>query len=460
MKPIAVRQKESNPLDLYQSRAKIYPRQVTGRFESLRIILLSITLGIYFVLPWLHWDERQAILFDIPNRAFHVFMFTFWPQDFILLCSALIIASFALFFFTNLLGRVWCGYTCPQTVWTKVFFLIENFTEGSRNRQIKQDLAVWSFNKLIRKTIKHTLWLFVSALTGITFVGYFAPIGQLFADLTFFQLSGWACFWILFFTLATYLNAGWMREQVCIYMCPYARFQSVMFDSNTLIVAYDAARGEPRGNKKENEKQGDCIQCYMCVQVCPTGIDIRDGLQLECIGCAACIDACDGIMDQIDKSRGLIKYTSEKALQKKPTQILRPRLVGYGVVLLIMICTFSFTLFSRKMINLTVMRDRNALYRETTEGMIENTYTLSILNMSQKKTHFIIELQSDSPMMLVGSSTVLVAPGEVLNHIIHVEADPTKLKHSNEKINFKVSNPFLSTDLVLEESRFISPGKF
>jgi len=270
---------EVGELDLYQKRERIYTRKVEGFFQRLRLYTGWPLLLLYFGLPWLQWEGHQAIWFDLPGRKFNIFGLTLWPQDFPLLAWLLMIAAFSLFTVTVFAGRVWCGYTCPQTVWTSIFMWAEQVTEGTRNQRIRLDQGPWNANKLWRKSAKHAMWLGFAALTGVTFIGYFSPIRQLVVDLPTGGASGWAWAWTTFFTLATYINAGWMREQVCMYMCPYARFQSVMFDHDTLIVSYDGRRGEPRGSRKRGQDPravglGDCIDCELCVQVCPTGIDV------------------------------------------------------------------------------------------------------------------------------------------------------------------------------------------
>ncbi|MEO1202697.1 MAG: cytochrome c oxidase accessory protein CcoG, partial [Pseudomonadota bacterium] len=315
---------------LYESAAKIYPREIKGRFATLSKIATLTLLGLFYAVPWLNWDERQAFLFDLPARKFYLLGLTLWPQDFPFLAVLLIIAALSLFFFTALAGRLWCGFACPQTVWTEAFIWMEQWTEGTRSQRMKLDKAPWSLNKLRRKGSKQFLWLTFSLWTGFTFVGYFTPIRSLGAELLSLNAGGWAYFWTLFYGFATYGNAGYMREQVCKYMCPYARFQSAMFDKDTLIISYDEARGEPRGSRKRRDDHkamglGDCIDCTMCVQVCPTGIDIRNGLQYECIACAACIDACDSVMDKMGYERGLVRYTTHNAVHGDQTRVLRPR---------------------------------------------------------------------------------------------------------------------------------------
>ncbi|MGJ8686834.1 MAG: cytochrome c oxidase accessory protein CcoG, partial [Spongiibacteraceae bacterium] len=352
-------------LDLYQKREKIYTRKIQGFFQRIRVFTGWPLLLGYFLLPWFDWNGRQAILFDLPERQFHILGLTFWPQDLTMLAWLLIIAALLLFTVTNFAGRVWCGYSCPQTVWTSIFMWAEQKAEGSRNQRIKLDAAPWSLDKLRKRTLKHGMWIVVSLATAFTFVAYFTPAKQLIQDCINNNLHPWALFWIVFFTAATYLNAGWMREQVCMYMCPYARFQSAMFDSDTLIISYDKERGDPRGSRKRDAVDtglGDCVDCELCVQVCPTGIDIRDGLQYQCIGCALCVDACNSVMKKMDYAPGLISYTTENALAKKPSRILRPRLIGYIVVMLIMCGLFTYKVISREALELSVLRDRQALY--------------------------------------------------------------------------------------------------
>ncbi|MDH3953594.1 MAG: cytochrome c oxidase accessory protein CcoG, partial [Gammaproteobacteria bacterium] len=301
---------------MYASAEKIYPREMKGRWDSLSKLATITLLGLFYVVPWLTWDDRQAVLFDLPARKFYLVGLTLWPQDFPYLAMLLIIAALSLFFFTALLGRVWCGFACPQTVWTEAFIWMEQWTEGTRSQRMKLDKAPWSWNKLRRKGSKQFLWVTFSLWTGFTFVGFFVPVRELGPELLSFSAGGWASFWTFFYGFATYGNAGYMREQVCKYMCPYARFQSAMFDKDTLIISYDEKRGEPRGSRKraadpEALGLGHCIDCTLCVQVCPTGIDIREGLQYECIACAACIDACDSVMDKMNYPRGLVRYSTE-----------------------------------------------------------------------------------------------------------------------------------------------------
>ncbi len=453
---------EVGELDLYQHREKIYTRKIEGFFQRVRLFSGWPLLVGYLLLPWMSWDGRQAVLFDLPARKFDILGLTFWPQDFPMLAFLLIIAAFALFAVTTFAGRIWCGYTCPQTVWTSIFMWLEQKTEGSRNQRVKLDQAPWSLEKLAKKSAKHISWLFVAFVTGFTFVGYFSPIRDLLGAIASLDLDGWPPYWIVFFTLATYINAGWMREQVCKYMCPYARFQSVMFDHDTLIVSYDSARGEPRGSRKRDASRGelslgDCINCELCVQVCPTGIDIRDGLQYECIGCALCVDACNSVMDKMNYPRGLIRYTSERALQGGKTHWLRPRVIGYAVVLAVMVGVFSYTMLSRTPLELTAIRDRNQLFVTTDTGAIDNIYTLQLVNMDRAMHEFEIAISGMAGATLIGDTLHTLDGGEVRAISIRVRAEPATLTTPSTEITFEVTatdTPDLHTST---ESRFVKP---
>ncbi len=403
---------------LYAAQPKIYPREIGGRFVRLRTVAVCALLGIFYLFPWMRWGDHQAVLFDLPARKFYVFGLTFWPQDFFWLTWLLIIAAVSLFFFTALAGRLWCGYACPQTVWTEVFLWIERACEGRRNERIKLDEGRWTREKILRKGSKQALWILFALWTGFTFVGFFTPIRELGRDAATLSFSGWEWFWIIFYGFATYGNAGFLREQVCKYMCPYARFQSAMFDHDTLIVSYDVARGEKRGARKRSADPrqlglGDCVDCDACVQVCPTGIDIRNGLQIECIACASCIDACDAVMDKMNYPRGLVRYTTENMLQGKPRRIVRIRTVLYGLLLSALLVTFAWGVMHRSAAILEVLRDRNALYREAADGSIENSYTVKIVNKSDVAQVFRFSVPAESAAQLVGTNTVAVPAGDV-----------------------------------------------
>ncbi|MEE4217701.1 MAG: cytochrome c oxidase accessory protein CcoG [Xanthomonadales bacterium] len=376
------------PEVLYLKEPKIYPREVSGRYDRLRKLAVFVLLGLYYIVPWLTWDGRQAVLFDLPARQFFILGFEFWPQDFIYLALLLISAGLSLFFFTALAGRLWCGYACPQTVWTEVFLWMERWVEGDRGKQMKLDKAPWSGGKVARKATKQFLWISFALWTGFTFVGFFTPIKELGHSVLTLSLGGWELFWGIFYSVATYGNAGILRSQVCKYMCPYARFQSAMFDRDTLIISYDEERGEPRGGRRKSDDPaelglGDCISCTLCVQVCPVGIDIRDGLQYECIACAACIDVCDQVMDKMGYERGLVRYTTENALKGKKSKVLRPRLFIYGALLIVIVTGVFYSYGNRQPIRAELIRDRNMLFREVDGGMVENIYKLKLINQDK-----------------------------------------------------------------------------
>lgn len=403
---------------LYRKEPKIYPRHVTGRFARLRVIAVWVLLGLYYLLPWIEIGGYQSILFDLPARKFYILGVTFWPQDFVYLALLLITAGLSLFFFTALAGRLWCGFACPQTVWTEVFVMIERWTEGDRPKRIKLDKAPWNREKILRKGSKHFLWITFAAWTGFTFVGFFTPVRELADNILNFSLGPWESFWLVFYSIATYGNAGFLREQVCKYMCPYARFQSAMFDKDTLIISYDEERGEPRGGrrKKTDLKEaglGDCINCTLCVQVCPTGIDIRNGLQYECIACAACIDVCDQVMDKMEYPRGLVRFTTEHALKHKQAHVLRPRIFVYGALLLIIVSSTLWSMTHRIPLRADLIRDRNALYRELPGGMIENVYTLKITNMDARPHRYEFILPEDMDVKIDTSRPLDLAAEEV-----------------------------------------------
>ncbi|HBX55873.1 cytochrome c oxidase accessory protein CcoG [Pseudomonas sp. UBA2684] len=449
-------------VDLYANREKIYTRAFTGIFRNLRMLGGALLFLLYFGTVWLSWNGRQAVWWNLPERKFHIFSATYWPQDFVLLSALLIIAAFGLFFITVFAGRVWCGYTCPQSVFTWVFMWAEKVTEGDRNQRMKLDKAPLTAQKFLRKLAKHSIWVAVSLITALTFVGYFTPIRELIPDLFTLQAGGWAVFWVGFFTLATYGNAGWLREQVCIYMCPYARFQSVMFDQDTLIVSYDPRRGEHRGPRRKDadykaEGLGDCIDCKMCVQVCPTGIDIRDGLQVECIGCAACIDACDSIMDKMNYPKGLISYTTEHNLSGQHTQLVRPRLIGYAVALLAMISVFVWAVASRQLVEIDVLKDR-VLYRENQEGRIENVYTLKIMNKAQRDITYVIEADGLDGLVYEGKREIKAQAGEILSLPVELSIEPSSLPSSTNEITFRIQSVDDASIKNDADSRFIGPS--
>ncbi|MDP3856922.1 MAG: cytochrome c oxidase accessory protein CcoG [Stagnimonas sp.] len=403
------------PILLYQAAAKIYPKQARGRYARLRVLAMLLLLGFYYLAPWIEIGGSPLVWFDLPHRRFHLFTLTLTPQDLIYLTWLLLIAALTLFFFTTLGGRLWCGYACPQTVWTEAFLWMERITEGDRHARIKLDQAPWSARKLLRKGSKHLLWAGFGLYTGLTFVAYFVPARELFPAALTLQLAGWPLFWSLFYGFATWGNAGFMREQVCKYMCPYARFQSAMFDKDTLIISYDQPRGEPRKSlaKKQGVAAGSCIDCSLCVQVCPTGIDIRKGLQYDCIACAACVDACDAVMDSVQQPRGLIRYTSAHAEAGQRFRLLRPRVIGYGLIWLALCIGFVVALSLRTPLQFDVIRDRHSLYREVDEGVYENLYALKFANEDSQPHRFRLSVAAtDGQRYRVEPDSLLLAAGE------------------------------------------------
>ncbi|MEW9897573.1 cytochrome c oxidase accessory protein CcoG [Chitinivorax sp. PXF-14] len=435
--------------DLYEVRKKIYPRYISGLFNNWRIAMVVITQLFFYGVPWLQWNGRQAMLFDLVNRKFYIFGYVFWPQDFALLAGLLVLCAFGLFWWTAIAGRLWCGYACPQTVYTEIFLWIENWVEGDRNKRMKLDAAPNSFTKFRLKATKHGLWLLLSFWTGFTFVGFYTPIQSLWNELISFSLGPWEAFWVGFYGFATYGNAGFMREQVCKYMCPYARFQSVMFDRDTLVISYDTERGEPRGSRGKKvdhkaEGMGDCINCSICVQVCPTGIDIREGLQYECIGCAACIDACDQVMDKMGYQRGLIRYTTENALEHKYEEsqflrrLLRPRVMVYTVLLAVISAAMIATLALRVPLKLNVTRDRATLVRETDDGLLENLYQLQIINTDEKAHTYQISATGLTGLKLIADTRVSVPAGSAFNVPANIQVDPADIGRGTKQVTFKV----------------------
>jgi len=453
---------------LYEVRRKIYPRAVTGWFATWRWSLVWFTQLLFYGLCWVPWNGRQAVLFELAERKFYIFGLIFWPQDVFYLAILLIVAAYSLFLFTAIGGRLFCGYACPQTVYTEIFLWIEKKIEGDRHVRIKLDGQPLSAHKLSRKAAKHGAWVAVALWTGFTFVGYFTPIRTLASEVMSLSLGPWETFWIFFYGFATYGNAGWMREQVCKYMCPYARFQSVMFDPDTLIVTYDAERGEPRGSrsKKDDHKaggKGDCVDCGICVQVCPTGIDIRKGLQYECIGCSACIDACDQVMDKMSYPRGLIRYSTENAIQKKWGRkeifghILRPRVMIYGAILMLIIAAAGAGLAMRQPLKVDVIRDRGTLEREEDSGMIENSFRLQIMNVSETARRYTIGVSGLPGIEIEHKRSVDIPAATTQSVIVEVHAPPESGKKGFNRIYFEVRAVDDEKIAVREPASFLLP---
>jgi len=450
----------SKGVEEYKPRDQIYVRKVTGLFQQLRQKMNFVFLTVFALIPWLQYNDHQAVLFDIIDQRFYLWGLTLWPQDLTLLAWLFILSAFVLFFVTTFLGRVWCGYLCPQTVWTFIFIWFEEKIEGSANQRKKLDSQKLDFNKFWRKALKHTCWMFFSVLTGLTFVGYFVPMQEIFVNFFTFNASFAAAATVWFFALCTYGNAGWMREIMCLHMCPYARFQSAMFDKDTVTVSYDYNRGESRGarGRKQDHKAmglGDCIDCSLCVQVCPTGIDIRNGLQYECINCGACIDACDGVMDKMKYPKGLIRYTTEHELKGKKVHLIRAKLVGYAVVLVVMSSLLIMEIVNRVPVSLDIIRDRNELARENFNGETENVYTLKILNKSQTDNVYRLSVKGIDNVKWIGLKEVSVKAANVYTLPISLAIDPYDLKEHMTKIIFVVEQISPEDDVMFEQqSRF------
>jgi cytochrome c oxidase accessory protein FixG len=452
-------------IQMYAAREEIYPREAKGSYASLRWACVWLTQIVFYGLPWLNWNGRQAVLFDLGARKFYIFGVVLWPQDFIYLAALLIVCAYALFLVTAVAGRVWCGFACPQTVYTEIFMWIERRIEGARSARIRLDRQPWTFEKIARKLAKHTAWFAVALWTGFSFVGYFSPVSSLMHEITSFGLGPWETFWILFYALATYGNAGWLREQVCKYMCPYARFQSSMFDKDTLIVTYDVKRGEPRGPlaKSAEKERGDCIDCNMCVQVCPTGIDIREGLQYECIGCAACVDACNSVMAKIDLPPGLIRYSTEHAMEKGwslaqvRARVLRPRVLIYTVLLALIVAALGAALALRTPLKLDVIRDRGAMGREVEDGLIENVYRLQVMNTAETGHTFRIAVSGLASIRLASPELATLEGASARAVPVRVRVPRDAAKSGSNKIEFEltaIDDPKLR---VAEKAVFIVP---
>ncbi|ORU94088.1 MAG: cytochrome c oxidase accessory protein CcoG [Cycloclasticus sp. symbiont of Bathymodiolus heckerae] len=447
---------------LFEKRKKLYPREVHGLFANLRILGVSTLLGIYYLLPWINLNGRQIILFDLPERKFYILNWIFWPQDFIYLALLLICAAFALFLFTALAGRLWCGYACPQTVWTEVFLWIERKVEGSRSQQMKLDKQENNPVKFRIKAKKHAIWAVFSLFTGFTFVGFFTPIRDLAPSILFFELGPWETFWFLFYSLATYGNAGWLREQVCMYMCPYARFQSAMLDKDSLVISYDALRGDPRGSRKKSDdlqakKLGSCVDCTLCVQVCPTGIDIRDGLQYQCIGCAACIDVCNDVMDKMNYPRNLIKYTTENSMDGKETTFLRPRILIYIALLISILSGVVYSVETRDSVTLNILKDRNSLYRESYDGTINNSYTIKILNMDLVDHSYTLSVSGIEGISSSIKSPIHVKAGSIIEMPLLLSVQPESLQSASNSITMNLQALDDADTTTESEGRFIGP---
>ncbi|WP_439609272.1 cytochrome c oxidase accessory protein CcoG [Hydrogenophaga sp.] len=455
-------------VSLYASRQKIHPRSVSGLFSNWRWIMVWLTQIVFYGLPWLEWNARQAVLFDLEARRFFIFGLVLYPQDFIYLTGLLVISALSLFLFTAVAGRLWCGFACPQTVYTEIFLWIEKRVEGDRSARLRLDQSALGAGKLGKKALKHALWIGFSLWTGFTFVGYFTPIRELGALSLAAALGPWQTFWVFFYGFATYGNAGFLREQVCKYMCPYARFQSAMFDKDTMIVTYDEQRGEPRGarSKKADPKAlglGSCVDCTLCVQVCPTGIDIRKGLQYECIGCAACIDVCDDVMDKVGYPRGLIRFSTQNGVaqgwdtRQMLRRAMRPRVLVYTGILLAITLAVGLSLFLRTPLKVDVIRDRGALARMVEQGRIENVFRLQIMNATESPQRYVISVSGLPGITLASSPEVEVLPTEVRSVAARVQIPPEAASAGSHPIRFEIRSTGEEVARVNEKAAFLVP---
>jgi len=434
---------------LYEAQKKIYPRAVTGRFAWWRWAFVWLTQVIFYGLPWVDWGERQAVLFDLAARRFYIFGYVLYPQDFIYLTGLLVVSALSLFLFTAVAGRLWCGFTCPQTVYTEMFLWIERKVEGDRNARMRLDAQPMSLEKFVKKAFKQFLWVTLAMWTGFSFVGYFTPIRELLMEFLQTRMGSWEVFWVFFYAFATYGNAGYLREQVCKYMCPYARFQSAMFDKDTLIVSYDADRGEPRGSRGRKvdykaQGLGSCIDCELCVHVCPTGIDIRQGLQYDCIGCAGCVDVCNSVMDKMGYDRGLIRFTTQNALKQGWGErqiwghILRPRVLVYASILGALCLGLAFSLAMRTPLKVDVVRDRAALSRIVEGGKLENIYRLQIMNATEQPQKYRIAAEGLEGLVLASEEEVEVGAAESRWVAVRLQIPYGSAAPGSHPIHFKI----------------------
>lgn len=452
---------------MFASEQKVYSRAISGVFSRWRWAMVFLTQIVFYGLPWLQWGERQMVLFDLGARRFYLFGLVLYPQDFIYLTGLLIISALGLFLFTAVAGRLWCGFSCPQTVYTEIFMWIENKVEGDRSARMRIDKSGWTFEKIWKKSLKQFLWIALSVWTGFTFVGYFVPIRELGGELMALQGS-WQIFWVLFYGFATYGNAGYMREQVCKYMCPYARFQSAMFDKDTMIVSYDAERGEGRGPRKKGvdykaQGLGDCIDCKLCVQVCPVGIDIRKGLQYECIGCGLCIDACNSVMDKMEYPRGLIRLTTQNAVAKawKHAQVIRrifrPRVLIYSAVLLGLSGAMIASLVLREPLKVDVIRDRAALSRIVAGGKLENVYRLQIMNATETEQRYRITAVGLENLEVASDQEVTVGPAETRGIAVRLQIPYGSADSGSHTVYFNVDAVTAGAGRISEKTVFLVP---
>ncbi len=454
-------------VSLYEAQKKIYPRSVSGFFSRWRWGLVILTQLAFYGAPWLEWGQRQAVLFDLGARRFYIFGLVLYPQDFIFLTALLVISALSLFLFTAVAGRQWCGYACPQTVYTEIFLWIERHIEGDRSARMRLDAAPMSVAKLVRKSAKQAVWVAVALWTGFTFVGYFTPVRELGASFLQLGMGPWETFWVFFYGLATYGNAGFLREQVCKYMCPYARFQSAMFDRDTLIVTYDEARGEPRGARSRKADPvtlnlGACVDCTLCVQVCPTGIDIRNGLQYECISCGACIDVCNTVMDKMGYPRGLVRYSTQNAMaggwsrSELVRRVFRPRVLVYLTTLLLLVVALLGGLVLRAPFKVDVVRDRGALARLVEGGKLENVYRLQLMNATESEQTYRIAVDGLPGLTLATKPEIVVLPADARWVAVRVQIQDGTATPGSHPIAFTIEATKAGASVV-EKSVFVVP---
>lgn len=473
---------EQKQQPLYAGRVKVYPKRVHGTVRRVKWAVLIVLLGVYYLAPWLRWDRGpgvpdQALLIDLPGRRAYFFWIEIWPQEIYYIAVIMIMAAFGLFLVTSIGGRVWCGFTCPQTVWTDLFMQVERWIEGDRGARIRLDKSSFSAKKAVRKVLKHGAWLLIAFATGGAWIMYFNDTPTLIREFFTGQSPPSVYFFTALFTTTTYVLAGWAREQVCTYMCPWPRFQAALLDEDSLVVTYRSWRGEPRGAHRKGqswEGRGDCIDCKQCVAVCPTGIDIRDGLQLECIGCGLCIDACNDVMTRIGRPRELIAFDSErnrlahqKGLESRPVRLFRLRTIVYVVILAVIAAAFLATVASRSDLDVNVLHDRNPLFVKLHDGSIRNGYTFKILNKARDARRFelSVETPENAGLEVVGleqpgaGSVALDAPPDgVATYQVYVRLPADESAPATQPLVFRLTDR-ASGDSVRYQSIFRGPGK-
>lgn len=423
---------------MYKSRVPIYPKRVQGAFRRLKWIIMAATLGVYYLLPWVRWprgpgEADQAVLVDFAGRRFYFFFIEIWPDQLYFVTGLLIIAALGLFLATAMFGRIWCGYSCPQTVWTDLYIVVERFIEGDRNKRMRLDKAPWTFDKIRKKTTKHILWILIGMATGGAWIFYFHDAPTIARDFLIGEAPFTAYFFFALLTLTTYIFAGSMREQVCTYMCPWPRIQAALTDEETLEVTYRVDRGEPRGRHKKGdswEERGDCVSCKACVVACPMGIDIRDGAQLECINCALCIDACDDIMAKVGRPTGLIAYDTDANVERRlkgeapKTRLFRPRVIVYAVALAFVSALMIWGLSTRDTVTASVLRDRTPPFVLLSDGSVRNAYTIKIVNRANTVRDFRLEIEGPDAMQISaigqsadGNALTITAKGDAVRSV-------------------------------------------